>query len=243
MYFLRGQKRKVKPTIIFEDESILVLDKPSGWITNDASTTTTQPVIQTWLRENFKYPLIGDRERRDGIVHRLDKETSGLLLVAKTPKAFENLQSQFKERKVTKTYIALTHGEIEPKEGEITASVGRLPWRRERFGVLPGGREATTNYKVIKTLKGEDEKFSLVELYPKTGRTHQIRIHLKFIGHPVVGDFFYAGRKTAREDRLWCPRLFLHASKITFFHPVTGKEVKFESNLPEDLNSTLKTFN
>ena len=226
----------MKPTIIFEDESILVLDKPSGWITNDASTTTTQPVVQTWLRENFKYPLIGDRERRDGVVHRLDKETSGLLLVAKTPKAFENLQSQFKERKVTKTYIALTHGEIEPKEGEITASVGRLPWRRERFGVLPGGREATTNYKVIKTLKGEDEKFSLVELYPKTGRTHQIRIHLKFIGHPIVGDYFYAGRKTAREDRLWCPRLFLHAAKITFFHPETGKELTFESELPKDLN-------
>ena len=214
----------------------MVLDKPSGWITNDASTTTTQPVVQTWLRENFKYPLIGDRERRDGIVHRLDKETSGLLIVAKTINAFENLQSQFKERKVTKTYIALTHGEIEPKEGEIVASVGRLPWRRERFGVLPGGREATTDYTVIKTLENKDEKFSLVELYPKTGRTHQIRIHLKFIGHPIVGDFFYAGRKTAREDRLWCPRLFLHAKEITFFHPQTGKEVKFESELPKDLN-------
>ncbi len=235
MYFLRGKKRKVKPIIIFEDESILVLDKPSGWITNDASTTTTQPVLQTWLRENLRYQLIADRERRDGIVHRLDKETSGLLLVAKTPKAFENLQSQFKERKVKKTYIALAHGEIEPKEGEITASVGRLPWRRERFGVLPGGREATTDYKVINTLSNKDEKFSLVELYPKTGRTHQIRIHLKFIGHPIVGDFFYAGRKTAREDRTWCPRLFLHASCITFFHPETGKEIKFESKLPNDL--------
>lgn len=226
----------MNPTIIFEDESILVLDKPSGWITNDASTTTTQPVIQTWLRENFKYPLIGDRERRDGIVHRLDKETSGLIIVAKTVNAFENLQSQFKERKVKKTYIALAHGEVEPKEGEISASVGRLPWRRERFGVLPGGREATTDYKVVKTLETKDEKFSLVELYPKTGRTHQIRIHLKFIGHPIVGDYFYAGRKTAREDRLWCPRLFLHATKISFFHPETGKEVKFESELPKDLN-------
>lgn len=229
----------MNPLIIFEDESILVLDKPSGWITNDASTTTTQPVVQTWLRENFKYPLIGDRERRDGIVHRLDKETSGLLIVAKTINAFENLQSQFKERKVTKTYIALTHGEIEPKEGEIVASVGRLPWRRERFGVLPGGREAITKYKVISyhsLITDHGSLFTLVELYPKTGRTHQIRIHLKFIGHPIVGDFFYAGRKTAREDRLWCPRLFLHAKEITFFHPQTGKEVKFESELPKDLN-------
>jgi len=229
----------VNPTIIFEDESILVLNKPSGWITNDASTTTTQPVLQTWLRENLKYPLIGDRERRDGIVHRLDKETSGLLIIAKTISAFENLQSQFKERKVTKTYIALTHGEIELKEGEIVASVGRLPWRRERFGVLPGGREAITKYKVISyhsLITDHGSLFTLVELYPKTGRTHQIRIHLKFIGHPIVGDFFYAGRKTAREDRLWCPRLFLHAKEITFFHPQTGKEVKFESELPKDLN-------
>jgi len=226
----------VNPTIIFEDESILVLDKPSGWITNDASTTTTQPVIQTWLRENLKYLLVGDRDRRDGIVHRLDKETSGLLVVAKTITAFENLQSQFKERKVAKTYIALAHGEVIPKEGKIEASVGRLPWRRQRFGVLPGGREAVTNYKVLKTLSKDNEKFSLVELYPKTGRTHQIRIHLKFIGHPIVGDNFYAGRKTSRDDRLWCPRLFLHAAKISFFHPETGKELTFESELPKDLN-------
>ena len=226
----------MNPTIIFEDESILVLDKPSGWITNDASTTTTQPVIQTWLRENLKYLLVGDRDRRDGIVHRLDKETSGLLVVAKTITAFENLQSQFKERKVAKTYIALAHGEVIPKEGNIEASVGRLPWRRQRFGVLPGGREAVTNYKVLKTLSKDNEKFSLVELYPKTGRTHQIRIHLKFIGHPIVGDNFYAGRKTSRDDRLWCPRLFLHAAKISFFHPETGKELTFESELPKDLN-------
>jgi len=223
------------PQVIFQDDYILVLNKPSGWITNDALTTTTQPVVQTWLRENFKYSLIGDRERRDGVVHRLDKETSGILVVAKTINAFENLQSQFKERRIAKTYIALAHGEIIPKDGEITASVGRLPWRRERFGVLPGGRDATTLYKVVKTLENKEEKFSLVELYPKTGRTHQIRIHLKFIGHPIVGDNFYAGRKTAREDRIWCPRLFLHAAKITFFHPETGKEVKYVSALPEDL--------
>lgn len=230
----------MNPIIIFEDESILVLNKPSGWITNDASTTTTQPVVQTWLRENMKYPLVGDIERRDGIVHRLDKETSGILIIAKTVNAFEKLQEQFKERKVAKTYISLAHGEIIPKEGEIKASVGRLPWRRERFGVLPGGREAITVYKVIKTLENKNDKFSLVELYPKTGRTHQIRIHLKFIGHPVVGDFFYAGRKTARDDREWCPRLFLHAKAVSFFHPETGEKVFFNSELPDDLKTILK---
>ena len=230
------------PKIIFEDEVLLVLDKPAGWITNDASTTTNQPVVQTWLRENFKYSLIGDRERRDGIVHRLDKETSGILLVAKTQEVFDVLQSQFKERKVTKNYLALAHGEIKPEEGEIIASVGRLPWRRQRFGVLPGGREAKTRYKVIRYYDTKREKFSWVELYPKTGRTHQIRIHLKFIGHPIVGDFFYAGRKTARADRTWCLRLFLHASAITFFHPQTGKEVSFKSKLPEDLEKSIAFF-
>ncbi len=230
----------MNPKIVSEDDSILILDKPSGWITNDASTTTTQPVVQTWLRENFKYLLIGDRERRDGIVHRLDKETSGILLVAKTAEAFEKLQKEFKERRVQKIYLALVHGEIIPKEGEIKASVGRLPWRRERFGVLAGGREAITLYKVIQVLKKEEEQLSLVELYPKTGRTHQIRIHLKFIGHPIVGDNFYAGRKTARNDRLWCPRLFLHASQISFIHPKTDKETRLESKLPLDLEDILK---
>ena len=226
----------LQPEVIFQDSSFLVLDKPSGWIVNSASTTTTQPVVQDWLEKNFKYPLIGDKEARSGIVHRLDKETSGILIVAKTKEAFENLQSQFKERKVEKTYVALAHGDIEPKEGKIEASVGRLPWRRERFGVFPGGREATTNYKVLKVLTKDNEKYSLVELHPKTGRTHQIRIHLKFIGHPIVGDNFYAGRKTSRDDRLWCPRLFLHAKAITFFHPKTNEKIAFESKLPEELD-------
>ena len=168
-------------------------------------------------------------------MHRLDKETSGILIVAKTKKAFENLQQQFKDRKISKTYTALVHGQVEPKEGTIEAPVGRLPWRRDRFGVLPGGREATTGYKVREYYKD----YTLLELKPKTGRTHQIRIHLKHLGHPVVADTFYAGRKTARADRLWCPRLFLHASGISFTHPETGKEISFKSKLPADLLQVL----
>lgn len=230
------------PKVIFQDENILVLDKPSGWITNDASTTTTQPVIQTWLRENFKYPLTGDREKRDGVVHRLDKETSGILVVAKTREAFENLQGQFKERKVKKTYTALVHGHVE-RDGVVNAPVGRLPWRRDRFGILPGGREAVTKYEVVSYYTLSAITYTLLRLMPQTGRTHQIRIHLKYIGHPIVGDNFYAGRKTARADRQWCPRLFLHASAISFFHPQTGKEINFQSELPTDLKKLLETFN
>jgi len=229
----------VEPKIIYRDDSIFVVDKPSGWITNDADTVTTQPVLQTWVRENFNYPLKRNKELRDGIVHRLDKETSGIVVVAKTKEAFEILQAEFKSREVEKTYIALLHGHLEPETGEIKATVGRLPWRRDRFGVIPGGRESQTLYKVLKFYPGNNAGRTLVEFYPKTGRTHQIRIHAKHIGHAIVADEFYAGRKTARNDRKWCPRLFLHAASIKFIHPATNKEVRFESELPEDLKEVL----
>lgn len=176
---------------------------------------------------------------RSGVVHRLDKETSGILLVAKTKEAFENLQAQFKERKVEKTYTALVHGLVEPKEGTVEATVGRLPWRRDRFGVLPGGRESKTDYEVISNLTLDANYYTLLSLYPKTGRTHQIRIHLKYLGHPVVSDEFYAGRKTARNDRKWCPRLFLHAGEIKFQHPADSKPMSFSSELPVDLRDAL----
>ena len=231
----------MEPKIIFEDAQLLVLDKPSGWIVNQAQTTKGQNVIQEWLG-NLNFPLAKDNERRSGIVHRLDKETSGILLIAKTPEAFENLQAQFKERGVEKTYTTLVHGKIEPKNGKIEVTVGRLPWRRDRFGVLPGGREASTSYQVIDYFTRDGEEYSLVEAKPKTGRTHQIRIHLKYLGHPVVADEFYAGRKTARRDRTWCPRLFLHAASIEFFHPERGQKVKFSSGLPADLAVALVTL-
>lgn len=229
----------MEPKIIYQDSSIFVVDKPSGWITNDADTTTIQPVLQAWIRENFDYPLKGDKELRDGIVHRLDKETSGIVVVAKTKEAFEKLQAEFKSREVEKTYIALLHGKLEPETGEIKATVGRLPWRRDRFGVIPGGRESQTLYKVLKFYPGNNAGHTLVEFYPKTGRTHQIRIHAKHIGHAIVADEFYAGRKTARNDREWCPRLFLHAASIKFIHPETNKVVEFKSDLPEDLKKVL----
>ncbi len=232
----------MQPNIIFEDDALFVIDKPSGWITNDADTTKDQPTIQTWIRENYDYPLKGDREYRDGIVHRLDKETSGILLIAKTKESFEKLQSEFKAREVKKTYIALLHGKVEPTEGEIEATVGRLPWRRDRFGVIPGGRGSRTLYKVLEFYPGNNAGHSLVEFYPQTGRTHQIRIHSKYIGHAIVADEFYAGRKTARNDRKWCPRLFLHASSIKFIHPVSGKEVEFMSELPEELKNVLASL-
>src|SRR3990167_1691547 len=120
------------PKVIFEDKHLLIPDKPAGWITNEVKTKGSTPTIEDWLKKNFDYPVAKSAEYRSGIVHRLDKETSGVLVVAKTSNAFQSLQTQFKRREIKKTYIALVHGEVEPREGEIEAPVGRLPWNRER---------------------------------------------------------------------------------------------------------------
>ena len=228
------------PTIVFEDESILVLDKPTGWVVNDAKTAHGNPILQNWLKERFVYELSNNVEKRSGIVHRLDKETSGLLVIAKTEKVFNDLQKQFKDRVVKKKYTALVHGKVRNTSGIISASVGRLPWNRERFGVITSGKNAETGYELIGLHKDmSNDYYSLLKLSPKTGRTHQIRIHLKYLGYPIVSDSFYAGRKTSRKDRLWCKRLFLHAGKITFTHPVKKILVSFESPVPADLLSSL----
>ena len=229
----------MEPKIIFEDDSLFVIDKPAGWIVNEAATTKNQPVLQTWLRQ-FNYPLVNDTDCRHGIVHRLDKETSGVMIVAKNKDSFDKLQAEFKNREVQKTYVALVHGKLTPEEGEISVPVGRLPWRKDRFGVVAGGRASQTFYKVLQFFPGNNAGHTLVEFHPKTGRTHQIRIHCKYIGHAIVADEFYAGRKTARNDRVWCPRLFLHAKNIKFIHPIKGESVEFSSELPEDLSGVLK---
>lgn len=237
----------MEPKVIYEDESLLVLDKPSGWVVNKALTTVGMVTVQDWL-EKKDYEIARDERLRSGIVHRLDKETSGVLVVAKSERVMLELQTQFKERKVQKTYVCLVHGTLNEKKGVIDAPVGRLPWRRDRFGVIPDGKSAFTSYsmvgeyiKVENLEKGETPYFSLLNAKPRTGRTHQIRVHLKHIGHPVVADAFYAGRKTARRDRKWCPRQFLHAASISFEHPSRGTLV-VESDLPEDLDNALATL-
>lgn len=242
----------MKPKVIFEDKEILVLDKPAGMIVNKADTTKDQVTLQDFVERYLKVEQVEQVTfstflARAGIVHRLDKETSGILVVAKTPEAFVNLQAQFKERKVQKTYIALAHGKIEPEMGEINISVGRLPWNRKRFGVLSGGRESITKYKVLSIkylISGKNkEPLTLVELYPKSGRTHQIRVHLQYIHHPIFADPLYSGRKTSRNDRKLVSRIFLHASKISFYHPKTSEMVSFESPLPADLKHFLVVVN
>ena len=239
-------------TVIFEDENILVLDKPAGITVNNSDTTENQDTVQDWLESRFKLQNItpdvnvdSDFYKRAGIVHRIDKETSGILLVAKDENAFINLQAQFKERVVKKTYIALVHGKMPLAKGEIRVPVGRLPWNRKRFGVLAGGKDAITRYEVLETgdlliKSGIKEPMSLLSLYPETGRTHQLRVHLKYINHPIFGDSLYAGRKTARNDRKILGRVFLHAAKISFIHPKNLQQVSFESSLPKELENLIK---
>lgn len=161
------------------------------------------------------------------------------MVVAKTSTAMKNIQNQFKKRLVKKTYKALLHGKLKEGEGKVTTPVGRLPWNRERFGVLPGGRMAVSRYRVIKEYSKEGNVYSLVYFFPLTGRTHQIRIQAKYLGNPVVADDKYAGRKVARNDRVWCPRLFLHAASIEFKHPGSGKVAKFDIDLSGDLSKAL----
>lgn len=247
--------------ILYEDNDMFVLDKPAG-ITVNKSETTSENTVQSWTEQKIgierKKLSKGEQEpdytseeyasysfrNRGGIVHRLDKETSGILLVAKNVETFKNLQEQFKARLVRKTYFALVHGVINPPAGEIRIPVDRLPWNKKRFGIVPGGKSSETIYKTLNVYatKGKLEKLSLVELTPKTGRTHQIRVHMKYLNHPIVSDFLYAGRKTSRDDRKLLGRVFLHAAKVALQHPSTRKEISFESPLPEELKNFIANY-
>jgi len=238
-----------RDAILYEDDDLLVINKPSGIIVNRADTVTTE-TIQDWAQEKLQTPLVSrqvepqieadDFSKRSGIVHRIDKETSGCLLIAKNPESFYALQAAFKERTVKKSYIALVHGFIVPKTGEINAPIARLPWNRERFGVVPAGKEAYTAYEVVDYYHdSKHERYTFVKLFPTTGRTHQLRVHLKYLGFPICGDYLYAGRKQQRKDRLWCPRVFLHAAAISFPHPTSKEMVDVTAPVTPDLQQVL----
>jgi len=250
--------------IVFQDDQILVLEKPADLVTT-SSDTQTKASLQDILTTDFKIKI-----ERSGIVHRLDKDTSGLIVVAKTKSALENLQSQFKERIVKKEYLALVHGIVKEK-GKVDAAIMRNPANREKFIVQPykvspceasKAREAVTEYEPINSFQlsavslqqmfedynkiqmrklenADYGKFTLVKCYPLTGRTHQIRVHLKYLGFPIVGDDKYGGRKTTRLDHRWIHRQFLHAVHLEFNHPQTGKRISFDSPIPSDLQEVM----
>ncbi len=230
--------------ILFEDEYLLILDKPPGLVVNrgvSVKVETVQDFTESKILVQESADTTSDYFIRSGIVHRIDKETSGILVVAKTEDVFISMQGAFKERTVKKVYCAIAHGIVVPPEGEIHAPVGRMTWNREHFGIVPGGKDAMTKYRVTGNwFLSHGEKFSFVSLYPQTGRTHQIRVHLKYIGHPILGDYLYAGRKTARDDRLWAKRVMLHAMEISFAHPKTGELLFVKAPIPRDMIDILK---
>jgi 23S rRNA pseudouridine1911/1915/1917 synthase len=217
-------------TIIYQDGDIIVLDKPAGLTVHPAPGHPSSTLVNALLAACPDLRGIAGT-LRPGIVHRLDKDTSGLMVVAKNDRAQRALQRQLKEREVRKTYLALVKGVPAPREGTIEAPIGRHPKNRKKMAVVADGREAITRYRVREEIAGGE--YSLLDVEPITGRTHQIRVHLAAIGHPVVGDATY-GRTSAVIGRQ-----FLHAHKLAFAMPLGGRTVEFESPLPADLREAL----
>lgn len=215
--------------IIFENNSFLVVAKPAG------ITTTKEKKGETGTLEDF---LIGSRPNdlpRNGIIHRLDKGTSGLILVAKNKKTFDNLKSQFKNRTVKKKYYCLVGGETS-MDGSINWPVGRSKYGFGKFGVRVDGKDAVTEFKLVEKLKRDSKKYSLLEINLKTGRTHQIRVHLSHLRWPLVGDKLYGGEA----DVLHRP--FLHAFCLEFENPETGERMSFNLPLANDLKDHLALY-
>jgi 23S rRNA pseudouridine1911/1915/1917 synthase len=217
--------------ILYEDNDLLVVDKPAGMTVHPAAGHHENTLVNALLYHTSSLADTGDRQR-PGIVHRLDKDTSGVMLVAKNRSAYLNLTSQFKNRAVIKKYFVLVKGHLTPQEGVIEASIGRNRINRERMAVVSEGRgkEARTEYNVVDYISD----YTLLEVHPETGRTHQIRVHLAAIGYPVAGDKIY-GVKTS-----FLTRQFVHSSCIGFCLPSTDEYVEFTSPLPPDLKKALK---
>ncbi|PIR59280.1 MAG: hypothetical protein COU69_00765 [Candidatus Pacebacteria bacterium CG10_big_fil_rev_8_21_14_0_10_56_10] len=291
--------------IIYQDDDLLVINKPAGMVVNRAELAPS-PTVQDWAEERLGLvavdrtnrradrttqitptsqfsppppnhpditlppefdPQYGTPEeifrQRGGLVHRLDKDTSGALVIAKHPTALAQLLADFKQRRVIKTYTCLVHGRLSTSQEVISLPIGRSSVDPTKFTVRPDGRPAVTAYRLERYLTGLDptalaaalpdqavrtltaqarsyQGFSLVTCWPKTGRTHQVRVHLAHRGHPLVGDKTYAGKKRRRLDKLWCPRQFLHASRIELPHPRGRQPLVVQVQLADDLEHSLK---
>lgn len=234
----------IEVQIVYEDEDLLVVNKPAGLIVHPKNLTDDQKSLSSWVDENYPKlkevgePFIasGSPLPRYGIVHRLDKDTSGLIVIAKNQPAFDYSKNLFQTHQITKHYYALVHGQPKEKSGTINAPLGRIGLKRTtrtQGKKLIDSKESITEYKVIKNYPLLTNHYSLLDVSPKTGRTHQIRVHLKSIGCPVVGDFVY-GPKYSKDSQP--PRLFLHAYKLEFTTP-SGKALTIEADMPPELQN------
>jgi len=217
--------------ILYQDEEVIVVNKPAGMVVHPAAGHSSGTLVNALLAHVPKLALVGGT-RRPGIVHRLDKDTSGLIVVALTEATRLALKAQFQERSVRKSYLALTEGVVSPPQGVIDAPIGRSKHRRKRMAVMPDGRQAQTGYRTLETF----DAHTLVEARPRTGRTHQIRVHFAFLGYPLAGDQTYGGR---RKPTVPLKRQFLHAHQLTFTLPSSGRKLTLTAPLPNDLKHVL----
>ncbi|HXR38073.1 MAG TPA: RluA family pseudouridine synthase [Terracidiphilus sp.] len=260
---LKATAEDIPLDVVYEDADLAVVNKPAGMMVHAGSgqneDARSKGTLVNALLYRFKKLSSTGGDLRPGIVHRLDKDTSGLIVVAKNDRAHAALGEMFSSRQVKKTYIALVQGMVERARGTINAGIGRDPVRRTRMTTQPNdnARSAVSHYEVVRRLANRFGKFTLVRMRIETGRTHQIRVHMASIGHPVVGDTLYGGagqltdqvaaqaaqskaaRRKAEPERLKLGRNFLHAARLEFPHPKTGKLLQLEAPLPAELESFL----
>ncbi len=218
--------------IIYEDKDIIVINKPKGIVVHPANGNPDGTIVNA-IMNICKDSLSGiGGEIRPGIVHRLDKDTSGLLIIAKNDKAHINMSEQIKDRKVKKTYIALVRGIIKENEATINMPIGRSTKDRKKMAVTKQGKEAITHFKVLQRY----DKYTLLEVKIDTGRTHQIRVHLSQIGFPIIGDYTYSNGK----NEFGIEGQLLHAKRLEFMHPITNKKMILEAELPTEFQDVLK---
>jgi len=253
---LRAIAEEIPLDIVYEDDDLAIINKAAGMMVHAGAGATEDQrnrgtLVNALLHHFATLSAVGG-EMRPGIVHRLDKETSGLIVVAKNDDAHRKLAAQFARREVKKTYIALVHGWVKKDRGTIAASISRDRIRRIRMTTRgTGGRDAVSHYSVLRRLETAFGRFTLVEVEIDTGRTHQIRVHMASLGHPVVGDVLYGapremrarrGRATDEGGAISLARNFLHAARLELAHPRTGRPIALESPLPGELEAFLATI-
>lgn len=236
--------------VLFEDKDTVIINKPVGLVVNRAESVK-ESTVQDWIENRLGKDVFVRSDdnvfkQRSGFCHRLDKETSGCLVIAKTPKALRYYLRLFRERKLKKEYVALVHGKVEPKEGEVVLPLKRSVFDREKWQVHYEGKRAVTEWRVVQKYQYPDSEhwqnsLSLLSLNLKTGRTHQIRVHLSFLGWPIFADDKYLNKELSRRDRLSLGHHFLHAEKISL-KSFAGEEIAVVAPLPEDAERLLKTL-
>jgi 23S rRNA pseudouridine1911/1915/1917 synthase len=228
-----GPDPSIELVVVHEDPDVVVVDKPAGLVVHPGSGNPDGTLVNAAVARWPEIAEVGDPSR-PGVVHRIDQGTSGLLVLARTARAYESLVEQFSSRSVDREYLALCWGTLEPAQGMVDAPIGRSPRDPTRMAVTNTGREARTRYEVIDRFTHPAD-LTLASCRLETGRTHQIRVHLSAIGHPIVGDRQYGGDR----QNLPCARPWLHATRLGFDHPTTGERLTFSSDLPADLAEVL----